>query len=102
VFDLSGRLLGYPDLLDPIAGLVGEYDGDDHRKPARHSRDVAREARLRAVGLEVTRATGADVLDRAELTARILEARARARFEPPEHRRWTLTPPPGFRPTRRR
>jgi hypothetical protein len=102
VFDRSGRLLGYPDLLDPAAGLVGEYDGDDHRRAARHSADVGREARLRDVGLEVTRATGADVLDRAMLAARILEARERARFEDPERRRWTLTPPPGWRPRRRR
>jgi hypothetical protein len=101
VFDRRGKLLGYPDLLDPVAGLVGEYDGDDHRKAARHSGDVAREAGLRAVGLEVTRATGADVRDRAMLAARILEARGRARFEDPDRRRWTLTPPPGWRPRRR-
>jgi hypothetical protein len=101
VFDRRGRLLGYPDLLDPVAGLVGEYDGDDHRRAARHSSDVGRESRFRDVGLEVTRATGADVRDRLALAARIRAARARARFEPPETRRWTLTPPPGFRPRRR-
>ncbi|HET6560657.1 MAG TPA: hypothetical protein VFG72_02190 [Marmoricola sp.] len=101
VFDLNGRLLGYPDLLDPVAGLVGEYDGDDHRRAPRHSGDVTREGRLRDVGLEVTRATGADVRDRARLAQRILGARGRARFEPPERRAWTLTPPPGFRPRRR-
>ena len=99
VFDLRGRLLGYPDLLDPIAGLVGEYDGDDHRRAARHSSDVGREAWFRDVGLEVTRATGADVRDRLALAARVRAARARARFEPPERRLWTLTPPPGWRPT---
>ena len=101
VFDRRGRLLGYPDLLDPIAGLVGEYDGDDHRRAARHSSDVGREAQFRDVGLEVTRATGADVRDRSMLAARILEARGRARFEDAERRRWTLTHPPGWRPRRR-
>jgi hypothetical protein len=30
VFSLDGRLLGYPDLLDPEAAVVLEYDGDDH------------------------------------------------------------------------
>ena len=101
MFDRGGRLLGYPDLFDPVAGLVGEYDGDDHRKARRHSADVGREARLRDVGLEVTRATAADVRDRDALVARIHAARNRARFEPPERRQWTLTPPPGWRPRRR-
>jgi hypothetical protein len=101
VFDRRGKLLGYPDLLDPVAGLVGEYDGDDHRRAARHSSDVGREAQFRDVGLEVTRATGGDVRDRLALAARIRAACARARFEPPERRLWTLTPPPGWRSRRR-
>ncbi len=31
VFDLHGNLIGVPDLFDPVAGLVGEYDGADHQ-----------------------------------------------------------------------
>ena len=30
LFDLGGQLLGIPDLFDPEAGLVGEYDGAHH------------------------------------------------------------------------
>src|SRR3954447_802486 len=30
VYDLDGRLLGVADLLDVAAGVVGEYDGEDH------------------------------------------------------------------------
>jgi hypothetical protein len=43
VFGPTGRLLGYPDLLDVETGLVGEYDGEDHRRARRHSSDVNRE-----------------------------------------------------------
>ena len=96
VYDRRGRLLGYPDLLDVEAGLVGEYDGEDHRRSQRHSHDVGREATFRRHGLEVTRATSWDLRDRVTLAARELAARARARFEPPERRAWTLTPPPDW------
>lgn len=34
VWSLSGRLLGIADLLDPVAGVVGEFDGADHRGPS--------------------------------------------------------------------
>ena len=96
VFDRRGRLLGYPDLLDVEAGLVGEYDGEDHRRSLRHSSDVGREALLRRHGLEVTRATSWDLRDRDGLADRIREARTRARFEAPDRRAWTLTPPPDW------
>jgi hypothetical protein len=96
VFDLRGRLLGYPDLLDVEAGLVGEYDGEDHRRSLRHSHDVGREALFRSHGLEVTRATSWDLRDPASLADRVLEARRRARFEPPGRRAWTLSPPPDW------
>ena len=59
VFDRSGRLIGYPDLLDVDAGVVGEYDGADHRRALRHSRDVAREEDFRRAGLEYFKVTGA-------------------------------------------
>ena len=92
VLDLTGRLIGYPDLLDADAGLVIEYDGADHRAARRHSDDVEREARLREVGLEVTRVTGSDLRRPELLHRRLLAARERAAFEPPEVRRWTLEP----------
>lgn len=93
VFGLDGRLLGYPDLLDVEAGLAVEYDGKEHRDARRHSADVEREAALREVGLEVTRVTGRDLLDPVGLGRRLMAARGRARFEPPEGRQWTLEPP---------
>ena len=90
VYDRHGNLLGIPDLLDPVAGLVVEYDGDDHRDPSRHSDDVDREARFRAVGLEVTRVTGRDLRRTPELVHRLCSARERARFEPTHRRRWEI------------
>jgi hypothetical protein len=96
VFDLQGRLLGYPDLLDVASGLVAEYDGADHRRAARHSADVGREARFRAHGLEVTRITGPDLLVPGLVRARLLEARSRARWEQEAARRWTTRLPAGW------
>ncbi len=90
VYDRRGRLLGVPDLLDPDAGLVVEYDGDDHRDPGRHSDDVDREAGFRGVGLEVTRVTGRDLRRTPELVRRLRTARRRARFEPEAQRQWVI------------
>ena len=97
VFDLDGRLLGYPDLLDVEAGVVVEYDGDDHRPARRHSSDVDREAVFRRHRLEVTRVTGPDLASTSRVVDRLLGARALARFEAPSQRLWTLTPPPWWR-----
>ncbi len=96
VFDLDGRLLGYPDLLDPVAGVVGEYDGEDHRSAEQHSADVDREGRLRDHDLEVFRVTGRDLPRPHRVTDRIHSAYRRARRLPAARRTWTLTPPPGW------
>jgi hypothetical protein len=92
VFDLDGRLLGYPDLFDPVAGLAGEYDGADHKGRERHRRDVARETCFRDHGLEHFSVVAGDT----ETVAwqRMTSARARSKFLPPESCAWTLTPPP--------
>ena len=94
LFDLDGNLIGIPDLFDPVAGLVGEYDGADHKDGQRHRRDVAREERFRDHGLEYFEVVGGDLRDRGLMVARMLNARSRARFLPPESCSWTLTPPP--------
>jgi very-short-patch-repair endonuclease len=93
VFDRHGRLLGIVDLLDEQAGLVGEFDGADHRTAARHSSDVGREDDLRRVGLEVFRVTGPDLLVPDRVASRMRWARNRAAWEPEERRRWTTEPP---------
>lgn len=92
IHDLSGRLLGIADLLDLEAGLVVEFDGADHRGIDRHSRDVAKDEAMRGCGLEVTRITGRDLRTPRLVVRRLLDARARAGFEPRETRRWVARP----------
>lgn len=96
VWTLNGRLLGYADLFDPVAGVVGEYDGADHRRAKRQSRDVSREDGFRRCGLEYFKVTGPDMSDRALIVDRMQSTRSRAQWRSPADRRWTLTPPPGW------
>lgn len=94
VFDLRGDLLGIADLFDPVAGVVGEYDGAAHRQAGRHRRDVLREDRFRRAGLEYFKVVGLDMRDTDLVVDRMLSTRARARFLPSAERRWTLAVPP--------
>ena len=93
VFDLQGKLLGIADLLDPIAGVVGEYDGAAHRGARRHRRDVMREDLMRRAGLEYFKVVGLDLMDVRVVVERMLSTRARAKFLAPDERAWTLVPP---------
>jgi hypothetical protein len=94
VFDLDGNLIGIPDLLDVEAGLVGEYQGEDHKDGQRHREDVEREERFRDHGLEFFEVVGGDLRHRQKVVERMHNARNRAKFLPPESRAWTLDPPP--------
>lgn len=96
VFTLTGALVCIADLFDEDAGLVAEYDGAEHRTAGRHTRDVARFEKVRAVGLEHVTFTGPDVDQRRRAVDRIRAARERSPFEPVDRRRWTLQPPPGW------
>ncbi|MDN5896643.1 MAG: hypothetical protein L0H93_21805, partial [Nocardioides sp.] len=94
VRDLTGRLLGIADLLDVDAGLVVEFDGAEHRGITRHNADLKKDEALRQVRMEVTRVSGTDLLNRRMVVQRLLHARARARFEPPQARLWVAEPVP--------
>ena len=94
VFSSAGKLLGYPDLLDVEAGMVGEYEGEDHKDGPRHRNDGHAKPLSRDHGLEYFSVVGGDLLNRSMVVNRILNTRARAAFAPPTERRWTLTPPP--------
>ena len=94
VFDLDGRLIGIPDLFDEEAGLVGEYQGEDHKDGPHHRRDVEREEKFRDHGLEFFEVVGGDLSHRQLVVERMWNARRRAKFLPPESRAWTLEPPP--------
>lgn len=97
LFDLDGRLICVPDLLDVEAGLVVEYDGAEHRRARRHSKDVAREEACRRLGLEYCKVTGPDMHSVPTVVDRLLSTRSRALFLEPDQRRWTVIPPPGWR-----
>ncbi len=97
IWTRGGQLLGIADLLDPVSGTVGEFDGADHREAARHTRDVAREQAMREVGLEYFTVTGNDLSHPHRVAARMHNTRARARWLSDAAREWTTVPPPGWR-----
>lgn len=92
VLDRAGRLLGIADLLDERAGLAVEFDGAEHRRAGRQTRDVRKDEEFRSHGLEVTRVTGLDLLDVPRVVHRLLDARGRARFDAGPDRRWVARP----------
>jgi len=91
VYGRQGQLLGVPDLFDPVAGVVGEYDGADHRGRERHRHDVGREDRFRRHRLECFRVVAGD--DVATVADRMITTRVRAAFLPPTERPWSLVRP---------
>lgn len=93
VFDLAGRHLGTPDVLDLEAGVVGEYDGKLHLEGKRRATDLTREGLFRAVGLEYVTMVSRDLGDPSGFLRRTLEARSRAHRVPAADRRWTINPP---------
>jgi hypothetical protein len=96
VFDLSGRHIGTPDLLDTDAGVYGEYDSALHLDGKRRLKDLTREDAFRRLGLEpVVMVTGQG---RDEVAERIVAAyeRAASRRGP---RLWTIDQPAWWVPT---
>lgn len=105
VFDLSGRLLGIPDLLDADAGLAIEYDGASwraershgHRDRRQHREDNIREERLERAGLVVVRVDKADLTQHgAELAGRLRAGHAAGLDRDRRRDGWTLDEPEGW------
>lgn len=96
IFDRSGRLVAVADLLDPVAGVVGEYDGAAHLRTRRRHRDMGREEALRRLRLEYFDVVRPDLDNRAVLAERMRSTRERAHFLAAAERPWTLVPPPGW------
>ena len=94
VFDSRGRHVGTPDLLDPVAGVVGEYEGSLHLQGFQRSKDVRREGVFRGLGLEYVTMVAADHGDPGAFIQRLYDAYERARWIPASQRTWSLTPPP--------
>lgn len=89
--DEAGFVLGEPDLLDEEAGLVGEYDGAQHRTLAQHTADNAREEDFENSNLVVVRATAIDLWPRRPLLVRRFRAgHARGLARDRSRDRWWL------------
>lgn len=100
VFDRFGHHIGTPDLFDPEAGVVGEYDGALHLQGAQRTRDVWREERFRSHGLEYVTMLAGDAADPVGLVARMQATYARAAAIPESRQTWTLARPSWWTDTR--
>jgi hypothetical protein len=99
LFDLAGRHIGTPDLLDAEAGVVGQYHGGLHLSGAQRAIDERAVERYRDVGLECFSMLAADRGHSGRMVDRMHAARRRARWEPESERRWTIEPPSWWTPT---
>jgi hypothetical protein len=89
----EGYLLGLGDLLDPVTGLLGEYDGSGHRAETQHALDNAREEGFEDEGLTVVRVSNPDLgRFRSRTRQRLMSGWRRAQRTP--RGSWTWEPGP--------
>lgn len=93
VFDRHGTHLGTPDLIDPEAGVAGEYEGSLHLAAGQRRRDLKREEGFRAHGLECVTMVASDLRGQSEFVGRLRGAYRRTRGVPASRRSWTLEQP---------
>lgn len=95
LFDHQGHHLLTPDLLDPVAGVIGEYNGRVHDERVVRRRDLNREELCRDLGLEVVEMVSMDLRDIRSFERRLDAAyeRALGRREAGVRRQWTLEQP---------
>jgi hypothetical protein len=93
VFGPGGRFLGTPDLIDPAAGVAGDYDGTLHLAGERRSKDVVRTELFRAHGLECVTMLAGDFPDPSTFVRRLHAAYDRAADVPESRRLWTIERP---------
>jgi hypothetical protein len=94
VGDQRGRRVGKPDLLCEVHGVVGEYDGAEHRGARRQADDVDKEDTYRNLGLECFRLVGRDIQDIGLVVRRMRGAVERAHAAD-RLRLWTIRKDPG-------
>ena len=73
LYRATGEFLGIPDLLEPVTGLVIEYDGEQHRDLDQHTADNLREESFEGAGLAVVRVTSLDLKDAEATSSRIAD-----------------------------
>jgi hypothetical protein len=94
VFDLHGRHLLTPDVIDVEAGVVGEYDGAVHLESGQRRVDLDRDELLRDHGLERVTMMSAARPDAASFRSRLRAAYRRAAQRQGRARSWTTEQPP--------
>lgn len=101
IFDLSQNLLGIADLFDPDSGLVGEFDGKQHREARHHRKDNIREEGFESANLVVVRSDKVDVrAARPQLVGRLTDGYRRGQRRDRRWDRWALTQPGWWRERR--
>lgn len=98
LFDLDGRHIGTPDLIDVEAGVLGQYDGRVHLAGRQRRRDLTRDARYSDHGLEQVIAMAGDLGTRS-FAERVRHTYLRASRRPASDRRWTIELPDWWVPT---
>src|SRR5918998_1352094 len=100
IFDLEERLLGIADLFDEEAGLVTEFDGQDHRQRRQHQADNIREERLETTNLTVCRVDSLDLRQPVPLAERLRARRTQGMRRNRPHDQWTVVEPARWQPRR--
>jgi hypothetical protein len=91
LFARDGAHLFTPDLLDPEAGVVGQYDGAVHEATRVRRRDLRTEELCRELGLEVVSMISTDLRDLRSFDGRLEAAYGRAARRRTQG--WTLAQP---------
>lgn len=97
VFDMRGRHIGTPDLLDEEAGVVIEYDGALHLAGAQRRRDRDREEAFRRAGLGHLTVMAGD--PQPHLVTRMQSLRKQGLSRASSPRQWTIELPAWWTPT---
>ncbi len=98
LFDLAGRLLGFPDAFDPESATALEYDSEDHRELGHHTSDNIREETFEDHNVVVMRVTKLDLRGHVTaLVSRMQRARQRGLARDRGRDSWTLEPPSEWR-----
>lgn len=92
IFDLQGNHLLTPDLFDPAAAVIGQYEGIVHTDLKVRRRDLEAEEICRDLGLEVVSMVSADLRDMRSFDHRLAAAYGRAARRS-RSAGWTLAQP---------
>ena len=90
IYDLRGICMGRVDLLEPVSGYVGEFNGHWHEMWDRPMLDASRNAGLRSLNLTLDEFTSFDVGGKGQclIEERLTSGCAKAQQRDPRHDAW--------------